>query len=110
MGLLDGLIGGAVGAALSGVVGDMIEKHGGVAGIAKQLQSSGLGQTVQSWIGHGPNQPVTGAQVHQAFGADTINEMAAKVGMSPEELSHKLAEVLPQAVDKLTPDGKLPGA
>ena len=110
MGLLDGLIGGAVGAALSGVVGDMIEKHGGVAGLTKTLTSGGLGATVQSWIGTGPNQPVTGDQVHQAFGADAIKEMAAKVGMSPEDLSHKLAEILPQAVDKLTPDGKLPGA
>lgn len=108
MGLLDGLIGGAVGAALSGVVADMLEKQGGVAGIVDKFKAGGLGGVVDSWVGHGPNAAVTGQQVHAALGPDLIAQLAAKVGMSPEDLAHKLAEVLPGAVDKLTPDGKLP--
>jgi uncharacterized protein YidB (DUF937 family) len=108
MGLLDGLIGGAVGAGLVAVVGDLIEKHGGVQGMAQDLESKGLGGAVQSWISTGPNQPVSAAQVHQALGPDTIKDLAAKLGVSPDDLAQKLSQVLPQAIDKLTPNGAVP--
>ena len=105
MGLLDGLLGGAVGAEMVTVVNGLIEKHGGVQGIIAQLEQQGLGGTVRSWVGTGANQPITPDQIHQAFGSDTVKQLAAKVGLSPEELAAKLSAVLPQAIDKLTPGG-----
>ena len=110
MGLLDGLIGGVVGAGLAAAVNGLIEKHGGVAGLVTELQTKGLGPAVQSWISTGPNQPVSGDQIHQALGPDLLKELAAKVGMSPEDLAQKLAQVLPQAIDKITPNGAVPPA
>jgi uncharacterized protein YidB (DUF937 family) len=105
MGLLDGLLGGAVGAEMVTVVNGLIEKHGGVQGIVAQLEQQGLGGTVRSWVGTGANQPITADQVHQAFGSDTVKELAAKVGMTPQDLAAKLSQFLPQAIDKLTPGG-----
>ena len=105
MGLLDGLLGGAVGAEMVTVVNGLIEKHGGVQGIIGQLEQQGLGGTVRSWVGTGANQPITADQIHQAFGSDTVNQLAAKVGITPQELAAKLSAVLPQAIDKLTPGG-----
>jgi uncharacterized protein YidB (DUF937 family) len=105
MGLLDGLLGGAVGAEMVTVVNGLIEKHGGVQGIVAQLEQQGLGNTVRSWVGTGANQPITADQIHQAFGSDTVKQLAAKVGMSPEDLASKLSQILPQAIDKLTPGG-----
>ncbi len=108
MGLLDGLLGGAAGAEMVTVVNSLIEKHGGIQGIIAQLEQQGLGGTVRSWVGTGANQPITPDQIHQAFGSDTIKQLAARVGMTPEDLAAKLSHVLPQAVDKLTPGGVLP--
>jgi len=105
MGLLDGLLGGAVGAEMVTVVNGLIEKHGGVQGIITQLEQQGLGGTVRSWVGTGPNQPITADQIHQAFGSDTVKQLAAKVGLSPQDLEAKLSAILPQAIDKLTPGG-----
>lgn len=108
MGILDGLIGGMVGAEMVTVVNGLIEKHGGVQGIVNQLQANGLGPTVNSWIAEGPNAPVIAAHMQQAFGDTTLNELAAKAGISPQELAAKLAQVLPHAVDALTPNGVVP--
>ena len=108
MGLFDGIIGGVVGAQMATVVSKLIEQHGGVQGIVSELQSKGLGETVQSWINPGPNQPVSASQIHQALGPDTIANLAAKLGVSPDVLASKLSEVLPKAVDALTPGGVVP--
>jgi uncharacterized protein YidB (DUF937 family) len=108
MSFLDGIVGGAVGAEMASVVGGLIQKHGGVQGIVTQLQQQGLGATVQSWISNGPNQPISPNQVHDAFGQDTINAIAAKLDMNPQELAQKLSLVLPQVIDRLTPNGTVP--
>jgi uncharacterized protein YidB (DUF937 family) len=105
MGMFDGLLGGVVGAEMATVVNGLIEKHGGIQGIIAQFEQQGLGGTVRSWVGTGANQPITADQVHQALGSDTVKQLAAKFGMSPEDLSAKLSKVLPQAIDKLTPGG-----
>jgi uncharacterized protein YidB (DUF937 family) len=110
MGLLDGVIGGLVGGEMATVVNGLIEKHGGVAGIVSQLEQNGLGATVRSWVGTGPNQPVTADQLHKALGAGTMQDMAARFGLDPQDFAHKLAQVLPQVIDKLTPAGTVPKA
>jgi uncharacterized protein YidB (DUF937 family) len=110
MGMFDGILGGVVGAEMATVVNGLIEKHGGVQGIVAQLEQQGLGGTVRSWVGSGVNQPITADQIHQAFGSDVVKELAAKVGLSPDVLAGKLAQVLPQAIDKLTPAGTVPKA
>ena len=104
MGLLDGVLGGVVGAAAT----QFIQSHGGVQGIVNQMQQHGMGETVKSWVATGPNQPISADQLHQVFGAGTLAEIAARVGMTPEELSQKLAQILPQTVDQMTPNGALP--
>jgi uncharacterized protein YidB (DUF937 family) len=108
MGLLDGIIGGAVGAEMMTVVNGLIQKHGGIGGIVQQFQSQGLGETVKSWVGTGPNQPIAPDQLHQALGSDTMTQLAAKLGMSPQDLSAKLSTVLPQVIDTMTPAGVVP--
>jgi len=108
MGFLNGLLGGAVGVELATVVNNLIEKHGGLQGIVSQMESQGLGTTVQSWIGNGANQPISPAQLHQAFGSDLIQDLASKSGLSPQDLANKLSTVLPQVIDKLTPNGTIP--
>ena len=105
MGLLDGVLGGLVGGEMASVVGGLIEKHGGVQGIVSQMQQQGLGATVQSWVGTGANLPISADQVHTAFGADTVQALAVKFGLHPQDLAQKLAQALPQAINKLTPGG-----
>lgn len=108
MSLLDGLLGGAVGAEMATVVNSFIQQHGGVQGIVAQLEKQGLSSTVHSWVGTGPNQPISPDQVHRAFDSGTLAQLAAKVGMNPQDLAQRLAQVLPAAIDRLTPEGKVP--
>ena len=83
---------------------------GGLTAILQQLESKGLGQAVQSWIGTGTNQVISGEQLEKALGSEQIQQLAAHVGVSPEVLRSHLSEILPKIVDRLTPDGKLPVA
>ena len=108
MGMFDGLLGGIVGAGLVSIVSDVLEKHGGVQGVVSQFEKNGLGATVQSWVGTGPNQPVSPDDVQRVLGPDLLKQLSEKSGVSIQELTQKLAHVLPQAVDKLTPDGTIP--
>lgn len=110
MGLLDGLLGGIVGAGMATVVNQILDQHGGLQGVVGQFERNGLGATVQSWVGTGPNQPISSGDMHKVLGGDLLQQLAAKSGMSVPELTQKLSQVLPQAVDKLTPDGVLPKA
>ena len=105
MGLLDGVLGGVVGAEMATVVSGLIEKHGGVQGIVAQMEQQGLGGTVQSWVGTGTNLPITADQVHAAFTSNAIASLAAKIGLDSNALAAKLAQALPLAVNKLPPMG-----
>ncbi len=107
MGLLDGLLGGAIGATAVTALSSLIQQHGGVQGIITQLEQQGLGNTVKSWVGTGPNQPISPDQVHQVFGG-AITTLATKLGMTPQELAAKVSQHLPAAIDHLTPGGKVP--
>jgi uncharacterized protein YidB (DUF937 family) len=108
MGLFDGVLGGIVGAGMVTVVNGIIEKHGGLQGVVSEFENKGLGATVQSWVGTGPNQAITPDQVHTALGPDLLRQLSEKSGLSVEDLKQKLAQILPQAIDHLTPDGRIP--
>ena len=87
----------------------MVNNHpGGISGLAQSFEQQGLSGVVQSWIGSGQNQPVSGEQVQSALGSDKIQEVAAKLGISPSAASSTLAQYLPQVVDHLTPNGQIP--
>jgi len=77
-------------------------------GLMAQLQQGGLGNQVQSWVDTGANEKVSGEQVTQALGADTIDQAASAAGTSPDDAAKKLATVLPQLVDKASPEGSMP--
>ena len=108
MGLLDGLLGGIVGAEMAIVVNGIIAKHGGIGGMVQEFQSQGLGPTIKSWVGTGANEAISPDQLNKALGSDTMTQLAAKLGMTPEELSAKLSTVLPEVIDKMTPNGVIP--
>ncbi len=109
MGILDGLLGGIVGAEMATAVNSFIQQHGGVAGVVAQLEQQGLGGVARSWISTGPNQPISADQINKVFGGSgLLGQLAAKAGMSPQDLTQKLSQVLPAAIDKLTPGGTIP--
>ena len=110
MGLLDGVLGGVVGAVATNAINNLIQHHGGVGGIVQHMERSGLGDTVKSWVGKGANLPISPAQLQQAFSPDRIGQLAQSLGVSPNELLQKIAAVLPDTIDKLPPDGVLPKA
>ena len=110
MGMLDGLLGGIVGAGMVSVVSSILEKHGGLQGVVSEFDKKGLGATVKSWVGTGPNQSISPDEVHKALGPELLQQLSEKSGLSVQDLAQKLSQVLPQAVDKLTPDGTIPKA
>jgi uncharacterized protein YidB (DUF937 family) len=103
MGFLDGILGGVVGAEITAMVAGAIERQGGLPALAAKFEQQGLGHLVQSWVGPGSNLPVTPEQIHQVLGSAAVQEMAAKFGISPQQFSQKLSEILPQAVSQMAP-------
>jgi len=81
---------------------------GGLGGLMDKLQNGGLGNAVNSWIGSGQNQTVSPGQLGSALGPDVIKTLAQRSGLSEEEITKQLSQVLPGVVDKLTPNGRLP--
>jgi uncharacterized protein YidB (DUF937 family) len=73
-----------------------------------KLQKGGLGEAANSWVGSGQNQPVSPAQLGSALGPNIVKVLAQSSGLSEEEISKQLSQVLPGVVDKLTPEGRLP--
>ena len=111
--LLSGGQGNAAGgSSLVSVAGQLIEKAGGVQGLVAMLQQHGLGDAAQSWVGSGANQAVSGDQLGQALQngglGSLVQEAAGKLGVDPNQLLGQLSQVLPHAVDHLTPDGQVP--
>ncbi|WP_375157600.1 YidB family protein [Bradyrhizobium sp. RDT46] len=92
------LAGGAAGTVLSGGLGDLLN----------QLQQGGHGDAAKSWVGKGENKPIAPGDLASALGADQIDSLSAQSGLPREELLNGLSQYLPQVVDHLTPDGRLP--
>lgn len=114
MSFLNDLLGGgqANGSTLVSVAGQLIEKAGGVQGLVALLEQHGSGQAAQSWVGAGANQAVSGEQLGQALQngglGSVVQDAAGKLGIDPDQLLGQLSQVLPHAVDHLTPDGQMP--
>ncbi len=121
MSLLGDLLGGqgqapqgreASPASMMTIIGELIEHAGGLQGLLSLLQQHGLGGAVQSWVGTGSNQPVSGDQLgdalqHGGMGS-LIQDAAARLGIDPSAVLGGLSNMLPQAVDHLTPQGQVP--
>ena len=108
MGIFDGVLGGVVGATMVSVLNNVIEQHGGVQGVVDQFEKQGFGETVKSWVGTGANQPVSPDQLHQVLGSAQLQALATKAGLTVPELVKRLAQLLPEAIDKVTPNGVIP--
>jgi uncharacterized protein YidB (DUF937 family) len=114
MGLLDQIIGAVTGGKGGLDLGDvqkLLAKDGplgGIDGVVSKLNQAGLGDKVQSWIGAGGNEPISADEVKRAVPDAELDAVAERAGVSKDEAASSLSAVLPQLVDKLTPDGKLP--
>ena len=95
---------------LMAIIGSLLSGSGsgGLAKLIQQFQHAGLGEQAQSWVGTGQNMPISLNQLMQVFGADRMQQMAASAGMEQQQFGGRLAEMLPQVVDRLTPEGQLP--
>jgi uncharacterized protein YidB (DUF937 family) len=135
MGLLDGALGSVAGSMLGGQGGDtqqmlggllkqfggqggsngllaaamqLLQQHGGLEGLLQRFQANGLGDAAQSWVSTGANTPITGTQLEQALGPDTVAQVASQAGVSTTDASNGLASMLPDIVNQLTPNGTIP--
>ena len=98
MAILGLLAGGAAGSVISGGLGDLLN----------QLQQKGHGDTANSWVSNGPNKQIAPGDLANALGADQIDSLSSQSGLSRDELLKGLSQYLPDAINHLTPDGRLP--
>jgi uncharacterized protein YidB (DUF937 family) len=103
-----GMPGGMNPQMLIALLGGLLASSGGLQGLLAKLQSGGLGDAVQSWIGTGANQPVSGDQLGGALGPDLMGMITSQLGCDSQKASGTLAELLPGLIDQLTPKGQLP--
>ncbi len=116
MGLLDSMVGALAGGqsggnnALLETVLQLINnpQTGGLAGLVRSFQQGGLGEIVNSWVSTGANLPISPEQIQRVLGNSSLQGLAAQLGVSPEQASGSLADLLPQVVDQLTPNGQVP--
>ena len=127
MGLLDSVIGalgqsqpggsgGGQAALISAVIGMLTQGGGqgggsglgGLGGLIAKMQQSGLGDVAASWVGTGQNQPIGADQLGQVLGGDMIEGLTRQLGMNQGDLLGQLSQMLPQVVDTLTPEGRVP--
>ena len=90
----------------AGGLGTMI--HDGLSDLLGSFKSAGHGEVADSWVQSGPNKAIAPPDLESAIGADTLQDLQAKTGLSREELLSRLARELPSAIDRYTPDGRLP--
>lgn len=116
MGLFDQVVGALAGSE-SGAGNALLEsvlqlvnnpQTGGLGGLVESFRQGGLAEIVNSWVSTGQNLPVSGEQIQSVLGGSTLQELAAKLGISSQEASGSLASLLPQVIDQLTPHGELP--
>lgn len=116
MGLLDSVVGALAGGQSGGdnpllnIVMQLINnpQTGGLGGLVQSFQQGGLGSIVNSWVSTGQNLPISAEQIQEILGGGQLQNIASQLGVSTEQASGSLADLLPQVVDKLTPNGQLP--
>ena len=132
MGLLDTVIGGLLGGGggntspMGGILSSMLGggrsampgqqqasgasggMGGGLGGLVSSFEQAGLGHIAQSWVGNGPNQPVSPQQLQNVFGEQQVQGMANQAGLQPGDFLSQLSQHLPAAVHGMTPNGRLP--
>jgi uncharacterized protein YidB (DUF937 family) len=86
-------------------IGKLVAQSGGVGGLVQQFEQKGLGGLISGWISNGPNPPIGGEQVLDVLGRDRILAIAAKAGLSEQQVTAGISQILPQVVDHLTPNG-----
>lgn len=115
MGLLDSLAKNALGSMLGGaskqdpaaMLSGLLHEAGGLNGLMGQFEKAGFRDTFVSWVGTEPNQPITAEQMQNAIGAEALQGLAAKLGMSTPTVLPLLAQFLPRVIDQLTPQGQI---
>jgi uncharacterized protein YidB (DUF937 family) len=108
MSWLKSIAGGVIGAEALSLIKQYVEKEGGLDAVVKNFQNGGFKRQVDSWISTGSNQAISGIEVGQAIGIEKIKKLAASAGIDTNKARDLLAEYLPIAIDKATPEGKLP--
>lgn len=113
MGLFDSLagavlskVGGDKGAMVQ-VAMDLFNQNGGLEGVLEKFKAGGLAEQAASWVSKGENLPISAEQISQVLGSSAVTAIAAKLGMDSGEISSKIAEYLPQVIDKMTPNGEV---
>jgi uncharacterized protein YidB (DUF937 family) len=105
-GLLDAAIGQHPG-GVGGVLGEALAGVGGLDGVIAQLNQAGLGEKVNSWLGKGPNQPLTADEIRAALSDQHLQQIATKLGLPMDQVASALAQHLPNAVDQASPAGTI---
>ena len=112
MGLLDGILGslggGNGGEAITAITNLINSQPGGVGGMVEKFQHGGLGEVAQSWVSTGANMPISADQIQAVLGSAPVAEFAQKLGIDPQMAAGTLAQLLPQVVDHVTPNGQVP--
>jgi uncharacterized protein YidB (DUF937 family) len=106
-GMQPGAGSGGLGNILAGGLGGSV-LSGGLGNLIKQMQENGYGRQAQSWVGHGENETIPPGDLAKALGADDIDALTKQTGMDRDELLSGLSQHLPNFVDQLTPEGRLP--
>ncbi len=130
MGLLDGLIGNVIGSMLSGnqtqnpfgargneaqggnlllqLALSMLQQNGGLEGVLGKFRQGGLAQQADSWVSTGQNMNISADQLQQVFGSSTISDLASRLGMPEDQAGSAMAQMLPEVINHLTPQGQVP--
>lgn len=104
---LGGLLGSGMGGMLGGAAAGTL-LNGGLNEILRRFQQNGMGHAADTWVGHGPNRAVAPDELENAVGRDTLQELSTETGRPYNEVLSELSRSLPDTVDKLTPDGRIP--
>ena len=130
MGLLDGLIGNVIGSMLSGnqtqnpfgargnqaqsgnlllqLALSMLQQNGGLEGVLGKFRQGGLAQQADSWVSTGQNMNISADQLQQVFGSSTISDLASRLGIPSDQAGSAMAQMLPEVINSLTPQGQVP--
>ena len=108
MGGVNGPGNAASGADMIQMVMGLLQQNGGLGGLVEMLNKSGLGQQAASWVSNGDNLPISADQIGKVLGSGPLADLAGKFGIDPQQLSGSLAQYLPEVVNQMTPQGRLP--